>query len=257
MRPMRHACFTALLGLAAPLTVLGAVTSVTTAPAVERVAVARPTSVALTWSVTTNTVGAVTITSASGEFRSPAGTVLGVVKQPLSRTAAGPGSVAIPEKFLIPADVVERARRDGHDHLLYHRSFTDGTPAAGEIKLQIATATAAAFGITRLALGFDDGEPLRVVGRGAKLRAEAAVSHTGAGRLRGQWEIAGPNPDEIEPAWRVLVEVTQALTGADAATITSPALPTDQSGFYLVRLRVAEPEAAPDLPVVRYMVRQE
>jgi len=231
-----------------------AVTGVTASPAAERVAVARTTTVALRWNVATDAPG--TVTSAAGEFRTPGGTLLGTVNQPLSQSVTG-GVAVVPETVRVPADVVERARREGSDRVLYRRSFTDGVAASGEIVLHIAPTGAAAFGVSRVALAFDDGEAVRIAARGEKLRAQAELSYTGAGRLRAVWEVAGPNPDAERPVWRPIGEMAHTLSGPEAARFASPALPTETAGFYLVRLRIAEPELPFETPVARYAVRQK
>ncbi|HEX7045283.1 MAG TPA: hypothetical protein VF203_11785 [Burkholderiales bacterium] len=243
-----------LLAVLPMASVPAAVTGVTASPAAERVAVARTTAVALRWNVATNAAG--TVTSPAGEFRTPGGALLGKINQPLSQTVTA-GVTAIVETVRVPADVIERARREGNDRLLYRRSFTDGAAASGEIVLHIAPGGAAAFGVGRVALAFDTGEAARVAARGEKLQAHAELSYTGMGRLRALWEVAGPNPDAERPAWRPIGEVLQTLAARDAATFASPALPTEIAGFYLVRLRIAEPEPAFEAPIVRYAVRQE
>ena len=243
-----------LLAVLPAASVPAAVTSVTASPAAERVAVARTAAVALRWNVATNAAG--TVTSAAGEFRTPGGALLGTVNQPLSQSVAA-GVTAIPETVRVPADVIERARREGGDRLLYRRSFTDGVAASGEIVLHIATGGAAAFDIGRVALAFDTGEVVRIAVRGEKLQMHAELSYSGTGRLRALWEVAGPNPATERPVWRPIGEVLQTLTGPDAVKFASPALPTETAGVYLVRLRIAEPELAFEPPVARYAVRQE
>lgn len=244
-------------GLLPAAAALAAVTAVTTTPPAERAAPGRATSVAFAWNVTTDTAGSVTVSSPAGELRSPSGTLLGTVNRPLERTTTGPGSVTFAETVLVPAAAVEGARREGHDRLFYRRAFTDGAAASGEIEIHIAASSSAAFGVSRIALGFEDGKPVETVARGEELRARAQVSYTGAGILRGAWEIAGPDPDPDGPVWRVLAQTTRGLPGGESATIASPALPADIAGFYLVRLRVAEPAPAFDAPVVRYVVGPE
>jgi len=246
-----------LAGLAGAAGAPAAVTSVAVSPASERVAPGRAAALAITWQVTTNAVGVVTVSSAAGQFLAPGGTVLGAVQAALSKSATGPGAVAFSETVTVPAGVLERARRDGHGQVFYRRSFSDGAAASGELVLRLASESAAAFALSRLALGFDEGEPVRVIGRGQELRARAEASHTGTGVLRGTWEVAGPQPDPRAPAWRVLSEVTQPLARGESALIVSPPLPADVSGLYLVRLRVQAPETAFDPPVVRYFVGQE
>lgn len=234
-----------------------AVTSVAVAPATERIALGRTTTRAVTWQVTTNAVGAVTVSSAAGQFLAPGGAALGSVNLALSKSAAGPGTVRFNESVTVPAGVLERARREGHGQVLYRRSFTDGAAGSGELVLQLAGESAATFALTRLALGFEEGAPVRLIGPGEELRARAEASYTGAGLLRGVWEVAGPQPDADAPAWHILSEVAQPLPGGESALIVSPRLPAAASGLYLVRLRVEAPAPAFEPPIVRYFVGQE
>ena len=75
--------------------------------------------------------------------------------------------------------------------------------------------------------------------------------------MRGRWEIAGPNPDPDKPAWRVLGDVVQTLTGAESLILVSPSLPTDSFGPHLVRLHITEPRGGFDPPEIRYVVGEK
>lgn len=118
----------------------------------------------------------------------------------------------------------------------------------------LASADAANFSITRVALSFDGEKPAVVVERDDKLTAQAEISFTGNGLLRGAWEIAGPNPDGDKPQYRTLSQVQQHLAGRDAASLNGPRLPTESSGAYLIRLRITEPTLNFEAPVIRYSV---
>jgi hypothetical protein len=157
-KPIRALIVVALLSLPV-LPATSAITSVVATPSAERVALGRTTSVAIRWNVTTNVAGTATVMSSAGQFRSPGGDLLATVNQSLSQSIAGPATVAFAETVNVPADVIERARRSGADHVLYRRSFTDGTAASGEVVLQLAGATASVFGVSRLALSFDTTTP--------------------------------------------------------------------------------------------------
>jgi len=155
---------------------------------------------------------------------------------------------------LVPVDIVVRASKEGNDRILYQRTFTDGASATGQISLNIVTSGAAGFGISALTLNFGEDRALVVAKRGEKLSAQAVISFTGAGVIKGRWEIAGPQPDPDKPQWRTLASVGQALTGVETAGLQSPRLPTDTTGSFLLRLRIDEPRAGFDLPVIRYSV---
>ena len=120
-----------------------------------------------------------------------------------------------------------------------------------------ASATAATFGVARVALRFGNEKPAVIVERDDKLAAQAEISFTGNGLLRAAWEIAGPNPDANRPRFRILTDVQQPLGGRDAAILTSPRLPTNSTGLYLVRLRIVEPATTLETPVIRYNVNEK
>ncbi len=242
------------LGMLVATSAPAAITAVTSVPGTVRAGVDQTTSLTLDWSVVTNSVGNVTITSSQGLLLDPDGGPLATVLQPLSRPVTGPGTVAFREGFLVPADVIARAHRAGHDHIFYRRSFSDGVALSGQARIDIATVRGATFGISRLELAFVDGGATRVVRRGARLRAYALLGYTGAGRIEGVWEIAGPDPDGEQLAWRVLAPVVQVLAGTETARLTAPALPADSPGAYLIRLRVREPAVGFVLPTLRYQV---
>lgn len=237
-----------------PVMVSAAVTGVSATPASENVAIARSTSIPVNWSVTTNTAGSVTLSSALGVFRTTGGTVLGTVSQPLSRTVSGPGTATIQEAVLVPADIVVRASKEGNDRILYQRTFTDGVPGTGQISLNIVTSGASSFGISALTLNFGEDRALYVAKRGEQLVAHTEISFTGTGLFKGAWEITGPQPNPDKPVWRTLATVNMALTGVESATLKSPHLPTDVYGVFLVRLRLDSPSMGTALPVIRYSV---
>jgi hypothetical protein len=236
-------------------TVAGAaVTGVSATPASENVAVSRSTSIPVNWSVTTNSAGSVTLSSAQGVFRTSGGTLLGTVSQPLARVVSGPTTATIQEAVLVPADIVVRAVKEGQDRILYQRTFTDGASATGQISLNIVTSGAASFGISALSLNFGEDRALHVAKRGEEFSARAEIGFTGTGVLKGAWEVAGPQPNPDKPLWRKLATVNLALTGVESATLTSPRLPSDVTGSFLVRLRIDEPALGTTPPVVRYSV---
>lgn len=246
--------FCSALGMLVAASAPAAITTVTSVPDTARAGFNQATSLTLNWTVVTNSVGSVTVTSSQGLLLDPDGGPLATVAQPLSQPVTGPGTVAFREGFLVPADVIARAHRAGHDHIFYRRSFSDGVTLSGQVRIDIATARGATFGISQVELAFVDGGATRVVRRGARLRAYAMLAYTGAGRIEGAWEIAGPDPDGERPAWRVLAPVVQVLAGTEAARLTAPALPADSPGAYLIRLRVREPAVGFALPTLRYQV---
>jgi hypothetical protein len=240
----------------APLT-HAAITGVAATPSSQTVAFAQSQSLSLSWNVATNSAGSVGVSSAQGQFKLPNGTLLATVKQALSKTVAGPGTGVFPESVFVPADLTARANKEGFDHLLYERSFTDGAALTGNVTLRIATQKSAAFGLSRIALSFEDDKALITVARATKLSAHATLSVTGNGVVRAVWEIAGPTSTASQPEWRTQAQVNQLPLGGDTVGLVSPLLPTDTLGAYLVRLRILEPATALDLPVIRYVVGEK
>ncbi|GEM_PF-6400263 len=233
-------------------TAQAAVTSVSPSPTSAQAALTNTTSIAVGWNVVSSAGG--NVGSVQGVFRGSGGEVLGTVNQPINKSIVGPGVATFSETIQVPTDVAYRAHKMGLANFLYERSFNDGGgAAAGAVTVHITTTSSAGFGISRLALTFDNGEALRLAARDEKLRVAAEISHTGTGLLRASWEIAGPNPNGQKPQWRTLAAVTQGLAG-DPDKVISPLLPTTSTGTYLVRLRITEPAFAFETPIVHYSV---
>jgi hypothetical protein len=249
----RHLLWFALLAAGAAD---AAITSVTASPDSANAALTSATSLPVGWSAATSVGGSVW--SAQGVFRAGAGVTLGSINQPLSQTVNGAGTATFSETIVVPVDVVNRAHKMGLDSLRYERSFKDsGVAATGAVVIRITTAPAAGFGISRVTLTFGDDKALTIVDRNAKLTAKAEVAATGAGLLRGVWEVAGPNPEGANPPYLILATVHHALTGTDPTVLTSPELPTNAVGTFRLRLRITEPAAGFDMPVVHYYVSEK
>ncbi|MEE8482342.1 MAG: hypothetical protein V3S12_03225 [Acidiferrobacterales bacterium] len=232
-----------------------AITTVVTSPNSTNVPLSHSTSVVIGWSVTTNTAGAVTVSSTQGVFRTPGGVMLGIVNKTLSKSVNGPASVTFNEVVLVPANIIYRAHKLGFNNLRYERSFTDGFATAGQITLFIVGSSAATFSVTRLALKFDDDSPLRIVSRYETLKAHAGITVVGSGLLRATWEFAGPDFNVDNPVFRPLKTVHRYLSAGDEITVMGPELPTQTTGVYLVQLRVTKPQPGFKTPVIQYSVQ--
>ncbi len=244
------------------------VSSVTTTPAAVNVAVTRATAVAVTWNMVrdnTGTVGA-TVSSDHGVFRagSASGPVLGVVNRSLSATkpVSGTSTVfSISESVSVPASVTYQAVKLGAATVVYVRRFSDCatcTAGSGVVVLPLTGGAGAAFSVSRLSLRFDDDAPVRIVSQGATLHAYAELTFTGGGVLKGEWQVASPpSARSKEPHYRSLAPVSRALAGGERVRIEAPALPTQDKGIYLVRLRISRPAlpvSVEELPFIRYVV---
>lgn len=233
-----------------------AVIATTTQPPAAQAAATSATSVAVTWNVQTSTGG--NVSSSQGTFRTVSGVTLGTVNKALAKTSAA-GTVSLSESVLVPADVAARALKLGQNTLRFERSFSDneGLGSPGWLAVQIATAAASGFGLSQIALTFDNDKSLALVERDTKLAAHAKLGTTGSGMVQAAWEVAGPNPDGNNPAYMIIATVHQATNGAEPVAVKSPALPTNIAGTYLVRLRVTEPAAAIEMPVIHYYVGEK
>jgi hypothetical protein len=207
-----------------------------------------------------------TVSSTSGEFRTLGGsapnTLLGTVATPLFQSQACPPPPSttlfqFSEAVIVPADALQRANKLGSSQIVYRRTFNDGFgPTAGSISLNITSPLAAGFGVTREALSFDNGAPVRVLPLKEALQAQAEVGYNGSGLLQAIWEVAGPASTAGEPIYRPLLQVRRQLVAGDSHTFNSPSLPTDATGLYLVRLRITDPAPAFETPLIRYFVGQ-
>lgn len=244
----------------------GLVSIVSVTPPARNVALDRATTISLTWRVTrSNPVGAgagATVSSPRGEFivvvPNTGPVVLRTVPVTLSQTKpiSGPSTeFTFLETVLVPLDVTRRAHELGFVNVFYRRTFSDGAGAAtASVDLRITSSAVTAFGVSRLALYFDDRAPVRVVGRNETLHVFADISTTGTGLLRAVWESAEPPGTAGEPVFRSLRTVQQYLTAGESRTLTGPELRTSSTGVYFVRLRITEPQPAFQSPVIRYFV---
>jgi len=235
----------------------------TVQPASITIPIAQPTTMTVTWVVTTAPAPPVTFTmsSPSGQFVVPAsGQVLGTVNALVSSTVAGspaggPVTVIITESVSVPQQVSALAIRAGVATIAYQRTFSDGTNSGlVAASIQIGGSAAGQFAISRMALQFDDGAIVRVVPLKSRLSATANVSYNGSGMFTGYWEVADPGSTAGTPIFMQLQPVAQGLGGIDQVRISSQTLPTDRQGLYMVRLRVTAPLPSFDPPVLYYYV---
>lgn len=247
------ALFSSVFGLLPAHASIGTITST---PGSARVPLGGSATVTITWNVTVND-GPVA-RSPSGVFRSSVdATLLGTVSTSLSKPAAAGTTAVITESLLVPADVIYRAHKMGLTSITYFRDFEDEGTLSGQpglVTINIVSSAAAGFSISRLALAFDNGAPVRVLGMKESLQAEAEIGFSGSGLVQGVWEVAGPSSTSGQPVYRTLNPVRQYLTGGSPQTLRSPTLPTDSSGFYLVRFRLTDPVPGFEQPVLRYFV---
>lgn len=234
------------------------VTSVTASPGAANAPLGSSTSTAITWSVTTNS--GTFVSSPSGTFTDFNGVVLGTNPNALYQNVTvlpGVGAtVPLTEVVLVPASVIYRAYSLGDSGFLYTRTFTDssGGGFAMSVTLNITSSALSGFSLTGMSLSFDNDAVVRVVHQKHKLSAKAVINSNGTGLLQGVWEVADPISTSAQPIYRPLLVVRQYLTGSNKQTFTSPVLPTELSGLYLVRFRVTDPVPGFEQPFLRYFV---
>lgn len=175
----------------------------------------------------------------------------------ISKTAPAiaPGQtqlVSLPETITLSAAQIDliAAAPPGRAYLV--RQFTD----TQRVLLHRAPVTATALGVRRLDLSFSTDSRAEVVKEGDILRAVAEISFTNSGLLRGEWRLVEPAGSLGGGAGRVLRVVREQLisTGQGTRRLTSPPLPTDQNGLYLLSFVVTDTDATYEVPVIRYFV---
>ena len=106
----------------------------------------------------------------------------------------------------------------------------------------------AAFQISFLQLRFEDGKSYTVVPQNLRpLVAYADIKYEGTGLFQAQWLVDG----------RPFGNATKAMPFFDLTTIDSgklPGLPTQMLGMHEVSLKILQPEADFEIPVIRYFV---
>jgi len=249
-----------------------AVIGLNVSPTTRNVAIGQTTATTVTWTVVNSpTVPAATSTVvATAAFiptctTTPAYVLATPTNSSLTNTISTSGSStvvhSISESVIVSADIIQRARNNGLSTISYYRRFI--VPPSIEavdpgrfacVTLNITGSGGASFAITREALSFDDGTSIRILPRGLKLQAQAELNYSGTGLMQAMWEIAEPPSTSGEPLYRPLAQVNQSLLLGDSKVIKTPVLPTDSMGLYLVRLRIIDPLADYDTPVIRYFV---
>lgn len=229
------------------------ITNVSTSPSTETVTATDGTSLSITWRVTR--IGAnATVTSNSGQFIGPDGTVLSTVNVPLTRANVPAGTTTFSETVIVPRSLAVRVVQRGGGVINYVRGFSDGQVVTGALRISLTGSGGGAFRIQRISLRFDDGSTFRRAPEQASLTAFADIRFSGAGQLEARWEIAGPSSTLGTAMFRPIRIVRRYLAGTRTLTLESPELPTGVTGGYRVRLRVTAPETGFEPPELRYYV---
>lgn len=216
----------------------------------------------------TSEVGSFTVDNTASRER------LGVVQQPLVERISGSAdgqlvNFTLNEALTVPAAVSRRAADRGASQLLYIRQFSiNGMPVSGVQTIRLSAplpnaarslpegqpVTASGLIVRQLALRFEDGTAVASVARSEQLRALADIRYDRAGLLEAVWEVATPSTTRGQPVFRRLHSAREYLGGGREGTLRSPALPTDEAGLYLLRLRLLQPSLERDRIELRYQV---
>jgi len=233
-------------------------------PASITIPLGQPTTITVTWVVNSSPPPGLTynVSSSFGQFLAvgkaipPLATVNTVLNSAVNTQVGVPGTAIITETVAVPAEVSVRANKAGAYSIIYVRTFSDGSATTGSLQANVIVGGSgmASFGVSRVALTFNDGAVVRVVPAKSALGAVADVTYAGSGVLRGYWEVADPGSTSGTPFFRLLQAISQGVGGTGRATLKSPALPTDILGLHMVRLRLTDPAPAFDPPVLYYYV---
>lgn len=230
-----------------------AITSLVATPGMQHIATGTATSFTVTWSVTSNLNSP--LQSTSGRFGTPDIT-FATVNTLLSRQATAGSTVSFTETVVVPASVAVAAQQNGLSSITYSRDFVDDDTIAttGSVTIYFTSALGAAFGISREALSFDDGSPVKIAQVKDSLHARAQLTVTGTGLLQATWEVASPPSTQGEPFYMPLAQVQKHMSAGETQVLQSPSLPTNLPGLYLVRLRITNPLTSFTAPVIRYFI---
>ncbi|MFT5111705.1 MAG: hypothetical protein ACI8P9_001025, partial [Parasphingorhabdus sp.] len=126
--------------------------------------------------------------------------------------------------------------------VIYRRQFTDAinTVTAQATFQLLAAGSSGELFVPNLSLFFEDGSVQKVLRTGESLRAVAEITTQGIGLLQGFWEIAYPPSTLGSPIFTPLTFVQTQLAGSSVHRETSPILPVDTPGLYIVRFRLGD-----------------
>lgn len=240
----KKALYIFLVAFVALLACRNVYAAVSVTPSSVSVARGQNSSVTLLYRIQSAVAG--TVTSPNGTFVGP-DAILGINPVPLVvNLTAGSGTAV--ETVVIPSTVIEQVLSSGATSFLYRRSFSG---EIADVRINITTDAAAAFGIKRVELYFDNRRAeITVPKHFPNLRAFAEIRYTGSGVLEGFWEVDG----------RVISRVHQMLTFGSSVTLRTPeipAIPTFDPGTHIIRFVITNRGYALPVPVLVYFVTPE
>jgi len=184
------------------------------------------------------------VTSTNGIFLLP-DSIIGTNPVPMVVNLTEGRGVAS-ETVIIPANVIRTVLNSGLTSFTYRRTFSNGD--AANARITITSDAAAAFGINRIELYFDNRRAeITVPKHFPNLTAFAEIRFTGSGILEGYWEVDG----------RVISRVYQMLTFGSSVTLRTPeipAMPTFDPGTHIVRFIITNPVSSLPVPALVYYI---
>jgi hypothetical protein len=226
---------------------LATLTGARATPRQVTISASRDNVVSITWRVSATSDHRSGVSSPVGTIIDPgSGQVLSTANT--SFDAGGAGPFTFRENLVLDAATVQAWVARGIRRVVLQRTFGDpvGNTVNGSVVLRLTASqlqssrdpAPAELFVTSLRLEFGSGNNAVVIDSDASLQALLTVQYTGAGVLRGRWQLAEPESPDDAPIYRTLALVNTNLATSQRSTLRSPELPTHRSGRYLLRFCV-------------------
>lgn len=236
-----------------PSAAQGVLTKANVQPAQRQLIATQSNSFGVVWQVAATSGYSSGTYSRDAQIINPTtGAVLATVGGTLSRSGRAPYMFS--ELIDLPAASVQSWVSSGVRRLLLVRTFNSSgtTPATVRAQMVLNIASSALRAprennegellVQRLNLSFVDNQRVKVVQPADEVKAKVQISYSGNGQLQGRWQVAEPASTQGAPVYRTLTLVSQYLGAAQQTVLTSPLLPSNAAGKYLVRFCVTNRE---------------
>lgn len=245
------------------------INSVTASPASVTVPLGQTRPVTISWRVnrteTDSSGGPFTrLVSSPGASLIINGMTVANVAGSLSTTSVllsgGTSTVTLTESFTLNPNQLRLLADSAAGSARIERTFSDTqTTATGIVNVYAGSGSSGELTVRRIDLAFQNAARSEVVKQNESLFAVADIAFSSSGVLRGEWRLIDPGTSLGSQSGRVLQVVRQSLlsAGQGRTRITSPKLPTDRSGLYLLAFAVEQEEAEIEIPVLRYFVIEQ
>lgn len=202
--------------------------------------------------------GTLTLTSPQALVSTPSGQVLQIDPVALTVRVPSGGQGSAAESFALAPGTIAAALNLGVNTLHVTRSFGVAPyTAVASVVVTLGGSASGPLTLSRVALHFDDRQLLRVLEAGETAVAIAEINYSGGGTLNGVWEVASPPTTRGQPVFVPLGAVSVNLEGGGLTEVTSPSLPAQLAGTYLVRFRVRTPVVPFEALVLQYAVEDD